>query len=181
MNKKIEQLELKLHTKKYIHLPKPSLKGLGKFNLAIIFTLLSYFNLKLILKIWEDYNLGYVFAPESELVNYTPKFADLIVSYPLIGEYIFISLTIIFTVSMFKELKGYDERGLIYGLIRGLISGIIIGLIFGLILGTIFGLIFGLISGIIFGLISGIIIGLIFGTICGLIILIIGTIEEFRE
>jgi len=49
LNKKIEQLELKLHTKKYIHIPMPSWKVFGKLILIILTTILSYFNFMLIL------------------------------------------------------------------------------------------------------------------------------------
>ena len=84
LNKKIERLELKLHTKKYIHIPMPSWKGLGKLSIILFTAFLSIMNFMLILRIWKDYNLGYVFANESEMINYTPKFADLIVLYHLI-------------------------------------------------------------------------------------------------
>lgn len=121
LNKKVKQLEAKLEVKKhesnYIHIPKPCWKGIGKFFLTVLLGFLSYFNFKLILRIWEDYNLGYVFASESEMINYVPKFADLIVLYPLVGEFLLVSLTIICFVSIFKKLKGYDEGGLIFGLI----------------------------------------------------------------
>jgi len=155
LNKKIEQLEIKLHTKKYIHIPMPSWKGFGKFSLMIISVLLSFFNFILIRNIWIKENLGYVFANEEEIINYAPKFADLIVLYPLLGQFILISLTVILAVSLFKKLKSYDENGLIGGLIVGLIVGLIGGLIVGLILGLIGGLIGGLIVELIVGLIVG--------------------------
>ena len=157
LNKKIQQLELKLHEKKYIHIPMPSWKGFSKLCLILFTAFLSIVNFILILRIWNDYNLGYVFVDESELINYAPRFADLIVLYPLLGEFILISLTIILFVSLFKELKSYDEEGLIGGLIFGLIGGLIGGLIFGLIGGLIGGLIIGLIFGLIIGLIGGLI------------------------
>lgn len=133
LNKKVKQLEAKLevqkHESNYIHIPKPCWKSIGKFFLTIFLGFLSYFNFKLILNIWENYNLGYVFAGESEMINYAPKFADLIVLYPLVGEFLLISLTIICFVSIFKKLKSYDEEGLIVGLIGGLIVWLIGGLI----------------------------------------------------
>ena len=164
LKSEINQLKLELHTKKYIHIPMPSWKGFGKLILTLFTAILSYFNFMLILKIWEDYNLGYVFAKQSEIINYSPKFADLIILYPLIGEYILISLTIIFAVSLFKKLKDYDERGLV----RKLVDGLIIGLIFGLIVGLIDGLIIGLIVGLIIGLIIGLVGGLVGGLYVGL-------------
>ena len=169
LNKKIKQLELELHTKKYIHIPMPSWKGFGKFTGFLVCLALSFFNFLLIKSIWITNNLGYVFASEKEMINYAPKFADLIVLYPLIGQYILISFSIIFFVSLFKELKSYDKKGLIFRLIFGLIFGLIGGLIVGLIGGSIYGLIFGLIGELIFGLIFGLIAGLILGLIAGLI------------
>ena len=133
LNKKIEQLELKLHTEKYIHIPMLSWKGIGKLGLTFLLAFLSYFNFMLILKIYNEYNLGYIFASESEMINYTPKFIDLIVLYPLLGQYILIGLTVILIASLFKELNSYDEDGLINGLIFGLIAGLTLGLILGLI------------------------------------------------
>ena len=42
LNKKIKDLELQIHTKKYIHIPQPSLKGIGKVSLMIVCAFLSY-------------------------------------------------------------------------------------------------------------------------------------------
>ena len=155
LNKKIKQLELELHTKKCIHIVKPSLAGVGRFSLMIVTAFLSYFNFLLIKSIWVTNNLGYIFASKEELVNYFPKFIDLIVLYPLIGEFILISLTIILAVSLFKKIKSYNEGGLIAGLIVGLIAGLMVGLIAGLMVALIVGLIFGLIIGLTIGLIGG--------------------------
>lgn len=141
LNKKIQQLELKLHTKKYIHIPMLSWKWIGKLCLTGLMAFLSVINFVLILRIWKDYNLGYVFANEEELVNYAPKFAGLIVLYPLLGQFILIGLTVILAVSLFKKLKSYGEKEFIGGLISRLIGGLIIGLIVGLISGLIVGLI----------------------------------------
>jgi len=154
LNKKIEQLEIKLHTKKYIHIPMPSWKGFGNLCLTGLMAFLSIVNFMLILRIWKDYNLGYVFASKEEIINYAPKFADLIILYPLLGQFILIGLTTILIVSLFKKLNSYDDDGLIVGLIVGLMYG----LIFGLIVGLMYGLIFGLIVGLMYGLIVGLIV-----------------------
>ena len=169
LNTKIKQLELELHTKKYIHIIKPSLAGIGRFSLMIVTAFLSYFNFLLIKSIWVTNNLGYVFASEEELVNYSPKFIDLVVLYPLVGEFILISLTIILAVSLFKKIKNYGEEGLVCCLVRGLIIGLFAGLIVGLIAGLIGGLIAGVILGFLIGLITGLITGLILGFLIGLI------------
>ena len=119
LQREVEDLKLKLHEKKYLHIPKPTWKGIGKLFLTLFTAFLSVVNFMLILRIWKDYNLGYVFANESEIIKYAPKFADLIVLYPFIGEIILIALTIVLAVSFFKKLK--NEKGLIVGLIPGLI------------------------------------------------------------
>ena len=143
LESEIDQLKLELHTKKYIHITMPSWKGFGKLILTLLTATLSCFNFMLILKIWKDYNLGYIFASPSEMINYSPKFADLIILCPIIGEYILISLTIIFTVSLFKKLKGYDEGDFVVELVWGLVGGLIWGLVSGLVVGVIYGVIIG--------------------------------------
>ena len=170
LESEIDQLKLELHTKKYIHITMPSWKGFGKLILTLLTATLSCFNFMLILKIWKDYNLGYIFASPSEMINYSPKFADLIILCPIIGEYILISLTIIFTVSLFKKLKDYNEKALIWGLYNGLVQGmedgLIIGLMCGLVVGFALGPIVGLVVGVIIGLLismCGLISGIIFG------------------
>jgi len=192
---KEKEKQLNNHTKSYIHIPKLSLLPLLGI---IIFGFLSYINLKLI--DWELIKV--VFSSEETIKNYSFQLINLINIYPLIGEYILISLTIISLVALFKggynKLKSYEEEGLIpglfgglifglifeliFGLIFGLIAGLITGLIPGLIPGLIFGLIIGLIGGLIFGLIPGLIPGLIFGLIIGLFSgLFSGLIEEFKN
>ncbi len=128
---------------------------------AIIYSILSYLNLKLI-----DWNvIKTAFDCTKDNCNLIPS--NLINIYSIIGEYILISLAIISFVAMFKRgysnLKSYNDKGLIGGLIVGLIIGLIGGLIGGLIIGLIGGLIVGLIIGLIDGLIGGLIIGLIVG------------------
>jgi hypothetical protein len=175
LNNRIKQLESELieakidnHSSEYIHIPKPNGIWCAKF-FGFLFTIfLAVMNFLLIKLIWVQFNLGYVFASEEELVNYTPKAIDLIVLYPIIAEYILIGLSICLFVSLFKEIKSFKEDGLIVGLIGGLIVGLIFGLIAGLIYGLIVGLIGGLIVGLIFGLIAGLIVGLIGGLIYGL-------------
>jgi hypothetical protein len=165
LESEIDQLKLELHTKKYIHITMPSWKGFGKLILTLLTATLSCFNFMLILKIWKDYNLGYIFASPSEMINYSPKFADLIILCPIIGEYILISLTIIFTVSLFKKLKGYDEGDFVVELVWGLVGG----------------LIWGLVGGLIWGLVSGLVVGVIYGVIIGVNAVLVATeVNELR-
>jgi hypothetical protein len=171
--------QIKQHEQAYWHIPKFTILP---FILAIIFGLLTYGNFQLI----DKEVLHKVFSEDTckadSLCNLVSS--DLINIYPIIGEYILLSLILISIVAEFKRgyknLKSYDEEGLIGGLIFGLIIGLIGGLISGLISGLIIGLIGGLIIGLIIGLIGGLIIGLIGGLISGLIIgLIFGLIGEF--
>ena len=148
------ELELEIHKSKYIHIPKPCfLPILG----MIIFGLLSWGNLYL--SDWGLIKLILFENAEEEVF----QFSQLINVYPIIGEYILISLFFISLVALFKggykNLNEYNEEGLI----GGLIGGLIFGLIFGLICGLIGGLICGLICGLIGGLICGLICGLIWG------------------
>lgn len=149
---------LKKYEEEYIHIPKPKKRQVLGLTGSIIFGLLSFFNFLIIKSIYVKFNLGYIFANEEELVNYTIEIFHLVICYPIIFEYIFISLTIISFVSMFKKLKSYKKNGLINGLILGLITGLITGLICGFITGWIFGLIFGLIGGLIAWLIVGLLL-----------------------
>jgi len=143
---------MKKHEEQYIHIKKPTWKEFGKFTSILLTTFLSIVNFFLIKTIYIKENLGYIFANKEELINYSPKFFDLMILYPILAEYILISLTIILIVSCFKKLNKYDEEGLIFGLIGGLIGGLIAGLIAGLTGGLIVGLIVGLIGGLIVGL-----------------------------
>jgi len=159
---------IKQHEDKYWHIPKLSLLPLLGL---IVFSLLAVANFNLI----NHDVLVQVFLSDfcSADLPCSLTSSDLINIYPIIGEYILISLALIslfaFLKGGYKNLKSYKEGGLILGLIAGLIWGLIGGLIAGLITGLIWGLIFGLIAGLIVGLIVGLIAGLILGLICGLI------------
>ena len=157
-----------MKTKKQIESETDQLK-LRKLILTLLTSTLSCFNFMLILKIWKDHNLNYVFAVPL-ISNYSPKFADLIILCPIIGEYILVSLTIIFAVSLFKKLKNYNEKALIWGLyiglVRGMRDGLIGGLMCGLVVGFALGPIVGLVVGVIIGLLApmcGLGSGLVFG------------------
>ncbi|MFW6233451.1 MAG: hypothetical protein ACOC3Z_02190, partial [Nanoarchaeota archaeon] len=121
-----EKLTLESHTKKYIHIPKPPILPIIGI---IIFGILSYYNLYFI-----DLELIKVVFSSNEIIEqFTFKFSHLINIYPIIGEYILLSLTMISITALFKggynKIKSYKEKGLIAGLIAGLIVGLIAGLI----------------------------------------------------
>ena len=143
-DKKLEQ-----HTKRYIHIPF-SWKSIGLFFAFIGSLGLAIANFFLIISTWKMLKLG----PLNE--ESITGFHQLLIIYPLIGEYILIGLTLICLVALIKggfdKVKRYGEEGLIIGLIGGLIAGLIGGLIAGLIGGLIIGLIGGLIIGLIAGL-----------------------------
>ena len=171
------------HEEKYWYIPKFSILPLIGL---ILFTLLAIGNFQLI----DKSVLKEVFKHCGDNCVYDLIPNNLINLYPILGEYILISLALINLVASikrgYKNLKPYNKDGLIVGLIVGLIFGLIGGLILGLIFGLIFGLIVGLIGGLIGGLILGLIFGLIVGLIVGLIGgliggLIFGLNEEFEE
>ena len=136
------------HEEAYWHIPKIAILPILGF---ILFTLLAIGNFQLIDK--EVISTAFNCSEDCNLIP-----SDLINLYPILGEYLLISLAIISLVASFKRgyknLKSYEDEGLIVGLIFGLIFGLIVDLIVGLIFGLIFGLIVGLICSLIFGLIG---------------------------
>ena len=157
---KTKNKNIKQHEDKYIHIPKVNLLPLIGL---ILFILLAIGNYQLI----DKEVISEAFKSCEEECVYNLVTSDLKNLYPIIGEYILISLALISLVALFKggysELKSYDEDGLIIRLIVGLIIGLIVGLIIGLIGGLFGGLIIGLFGGLFGGLFSGLIIGLIAG------------------
>jgi len=145
--------EIRKHQQEYWYIKKINLLPLLGL---ILFVFLAIVNFNLI----NNEQVSFVFNCEGLECQQIDS-SYLINLYPIIGEYIFISLSMISLVALikggFNKLKRYKDSGLIIGLIGGLISGLIIGLISGLI----GGLISGLISGLIVGMIVGLIIGLI--------------------
>ena len=115
---------IKQHEDKYLHILKLALLPLLGL---IVFILLAYGNYFLI----DNHVVSYALNCKedcSKLVTH-----DLLDIYPIMGEYILIALAFISLVAMFKRgyrnLKSYNEEGLIWGLIGGLIWGLIWGLI----------------------------------------------------
>jgi len=103
--------QIKTHEDNYYHIPKLAmLPFLG----LILFSLLAYGNYQLI----DKEVISYAFSCSedcNELIT-----SDLINFYPILGEYILISLALISLIAMFKRgyknLKSYDDEGLIIGL-----------------------------------------------------------------
>ena len=126
-------------------------KRLACFGWFLIGLFLSIVNWNLIitignkLRVWETLS-------SFDSKNAYQSFEQLIILYPIIGEYILISLTVIFLVAMIKggldKLKRHGDYGLIDWLIVGLFFWLIVGIFFGLIVGQIVGLFFGLIFGL---------------------------------
>jgi len=150
LQKKITQLEIKVHEKGFIHI---SWYGILRLIAFLSSLGLSILNFMLIISTWKMLNLSDLNVEDIINVN------QILIIYPLIVEFILIGLSFICLVTLikggFNKLKSYDEKGLIFGLIVGLIVGLIFGLIFCLIVGLIFGMIFGMIFCMIFGLIFG--------------------------
>ena len=137
---------IKQHEDNYYHIPKVNLLPLLGL---IVFTLLAIGNYQLI----DKSIIKEVFKNCEEICVYNLIPLNLLILYPIILEYILISLSFISLVAIFKrgykKLKSYNKGGLTWGLIVGLTWGLIVGLIGGLIVGLILGLILGLIWGLI--------------------------------
>jgi len=147
------------HEEEYTHIHKGSILAIAG---AVLFAILAYLNLYFI--DWDVINLVFS-CKESECSSLVAH--NLINIYPLVGEYVLISLLVISLAAISKggysRLKSFDEEGLIMGLISGLITGLIVSLIWSLIVSLIWSLIVSLIAGLIMGLIFGLIAGLIAG------------------
>ena len=162
LEQEIMDLKIKQHKEKYIHIPF-SWKHIGLFFLSLFGIGLSIANFMLIITIGNIFKVWELLSATPETIKTTYSgFEQLIIVYPLIGEYCLILGTILIIVAMFKG--GFDKLDFdFWGLIGGLTWGLIGGLIGGLILGLTWGLIGGLTWGLIGGLIGGLILGLIFG------------------
>ena len=152
LQQEIIDLKIEKHRKHYIHIPF-NWKVTGRFFALMGSVGLAIFNFFIIISTWKLVNLGGL--NESDIKGAY----QLLIVYPIIGEYILIGLAFVCLTALikggFNKINKYDDGGLIFGLIGGLIVGLIFGLIGGLIFGLIGGLIGGLIVGLIFGLIGG--------------------------
>ena len=147
------------HELEYWHIPKFSLWSIIGL---IISGILAYLNLSLINLEFVGHTsycekfIGYAYGCEN---NYILEPSSLINIYPILGEYILISLMLISLVAIFKKgyknLNSFEEGGVIVGLILGLIVGLTLGLTLGLMGPK------GMIGGVILGLIVGLIVGII--------------------
>ena len=125
------QLEIRKHTKDYIRVPYPGwnviarvLALLGSVGLAVAnFLLLTY--------TWKLLNISVLFGTEEEIIANKSLigFHQLLICYPLIGEYLLIGLSIICLVALikggFNKLKPFNKDGLIFDLMVGLIGSLI--------------------------------------------------------
>ena len=151
------------HTKEYIHIRRVLI---SKHRLLALLCMcgavfMSVVNFMLIQFTWAGLKLGDL----SE--EYLKHWGQLLILYPIIGEYIFIIAILISLVALikggFSRLKPYNEEGLIEGLLLGLLLGLLAGLIAGLLVGLLAGLLVGLLAGLLWGLLWGLLLGLIGG------------------
>jgi hypothetical protein len=156
------------HTRSYIHIPF-SWSGIGRFFALLGSIGLVIANFLLLISVGYTYKVWELLG-SSEPQEAYHSFSQLIILYPLIGQYLLIGLAFVCLIALIKGgFKKYEEGGLIAGLIFGLTAGLIVGMTTGLIFCMIFGLTAGLIAGMINGLIVGLSGGLIIGLIIGLI------------
>jgi len=159
---------LKNHVDDYIHIPKPRVQQVLAFFGMLFFGALSYLNFILMISIGEIFKVGILINSLTPELEYS-SWKQLIIFYPIIGEYVLISLTIICLGALFKggfdKLNSFNKYGLMSGQIVGLMGGIILGLFLGFIMGLFNCLIGSLITGFIILLGFGLVIGLIMGLI----------------
>jgi len=127
-----------------LHIRKRSAKY---FLLSILMLGLNILNFLFLKYLWTFLELGNL----KREISYQP--IDLLIIYPIIQQYILLSLLIICIFSIFNKLKNYKEEELIYGIIVGLLVGFLYGLLVGFLYGLILGLIYGIIAGLIYGII----------------------------
>ena len=125
------------HTKSYIHIPF-SWSAIGRLFALLGSIGLAILNFMLLISIGKIHKVWELLSAETPNDVYHSS-TQLIILYPLIGEYILIGLSIICLVALikggFNKLKSIKDRGLISGLIIGLIFGLIVGLMGELIVG----------------------------------------------
>ncbi len=109
-----------------IHIPI-NRKSIGLFFLSLVGIALSVLNFMLIIFIGNIFKVWTLLLSNNPTETYS-GFEQLIIIYPIIGEYLIISLTAITIVAMLKDgydkFKKYDEGNLFGGLIVGLIVGL---------------------------------------------------------
>ena len=132
--KKYEELQTQLnvdakikdHIYHYIHIPF-SWAGIGRFFTLLGSIGLAILNFMLILSVGNEKKVWEILSTSEPNEAYH-SFSQLIILYPIIGQYLLIGLSFICLVALIKKgfnnLKSYDEDGLIYGLIFGLIVGL---------------------------------------------------------
>jgi hypothetical protein len=173
LQEEIIDLEIEKHRKNYIHIPF-SWPAIGRLAAFLGSAWLAILNFLLLIQVGRDYGVWTLFGSNNPELAY---WTQLIVLWPLIGEYVLVSASVICLVAVikggFSNLKSIKEGALIFALICVLIGALIGVLIVALIGGLIGGLIVALIGALIFALIGGLIGALIFGLIGGLI-------EEFK-
>ena len=152
---------IKTHTTRYIHIPF-SWPAIGLFFLLLASLVLSIANIFLIISVGHDYGVWGLLKNPEEAYH---SFSQLIIVWPLLGEYLLIGLFFVCLTALikggFNKLKRFNEDGLFFGLFVGLHFGLFSGLFSGLFFGLLFGLFFGLPFGMLFGLFYGLTVGLI--------------------
>lgn len=107
------------------------LKNICKILLMLFFSFQAYLGFYGIFSLYNFLNIGGFEKIGSE-------FKDFLIILPVIIEYSLISGILLLFISLFKPLKRFREKGLIYFLIRGLAVGLGTGSLGGILLFLIF-------------------------------------------
>ena len=155
MAKKEVDEKIEIHRKHHIHIP---FSWVGRFFAFVGSAVLAFANFLLIMACWDFLQLGSLSKIDYKGLH------QLLIVYPIIGEYLLIGLAAICFVAMvkggFNKLKSFDEEGLMVDLVAGLGAGLVLGSVIGLVAGLLFGLAVGLVSGLVGGLWFGLVSGL---------------------
>ena len=151
----------------------------GRFVALFVSLFLVVLNFFLIFASWDFLGLGSLKA------NGVNVFYQLLICYPLVGEYLLVALVVVCFVALvkggFRKLKPFRE----FALLGSLVFGLFFGLFFGLLSGLFFGLLSGLIDisvGCLVGALVDALVGcLAVGLVCGLVLgLAWGLEDEFK-
>ena len=173
LENEVIDLKIKQHKDGYIHIPF-SWSCIGRIFAFIGSLLLATGNAFLIVFTWGLLNLSELLAEEASGKG---NFYQLLILYPLIGQYCLVGLMIYCGTALFKgsfkTVNTYKEQGIISGLVFGLFACLytmafnLILIVSLLVMSWTGGLASSIVEGLIIGTIFGIVIGISVGCVIG--------------
>ena len=147
----------------------------GRFVALFVSLFLAVLNFFLIFASWDFLGLGSLKA------NGVNVFCQLLICYPLVGEYLLVALVVVCFVALvkggFRKLKPFRE----FALLGSLVFGLFFGLVWGLFSSLVNGLIDILVGCLVGALVDALVGCLAGGLVCGLVVgLVVGLEDEFK-